>query len=681
MRASRLFAALFALTSVRAMPAQVPDSTPAPGAAVDRSRMDTSCAACADFFRYANGGWAARTEIPAQYTSYGISREVMDRNEALLRKILDDAAREGSRAADPTTRLIGTFYGSCMDSVRAERDDAAPLKPLLQRIAAIRTRGDLAEVLGGFQRQGVNAGIPAFPFADLASSDTLRLNFYQGSYGLPDRDYYLRSDSAFVAARKQYQAHMGRTFGLLGESPAAARQDVERVWRIEQALATAALPAEQASKFPELHHPMRRGELDRVATHIDWTRFLTALGRPDLRQVNAMIPGELKGLDSLVGATPLEDWRAYLRWQAASAAAPYLSRRFTKEALELARITTGQKQLRPRWQRCLTSTDAQIGEALGQAYVRVAFTPEAKAKMLDMITNLRTVLRDRIEHLTWMSDTTKAAALHKLEVMGKKIGYPDKWRDYSRLVVRRGAFLPNVLAAQQFEFDRQSARFDGPTDRSQWNMTPPTFNAYNNPSNNELVFPAGILQPPLFDPAADDAVNYGAAGFIIGHEMLHTFDDNGRHFDARGNLREWWTPADSAGFEQRADIVVAQYSGYVALDTMHINGRLTLGENLADIGGLGVAYDAWQLSLKGTPAPQPIDGFTPEQRFFLSFANFWRDKTRPEAERMYLVSNPHSPERWRVNGTVSQVDAFARAFGCKAGDPLVLPPEKRLQLW
>ena len=681
MRVPLPFAALLALTAVRTVPAQVADSTPAPRAAVDRSRMDTSCAPCSDFFRYANGGWAARTEIPAQYTSYGISREVMDRNEALLRKILDDAAREGFRASDSTTRLIGTFYGSCMDSVRAERDDAAPLKPLLQRVAAIRSRGDLAEMLGAFQREGVNAGIPAFPYADLGNSDTLRLNFYQGSYGLPDRDYYIRSDSAFVAARKEYRAHMGRMLGLLGESPAAARQDVERVWRIEHALAMAALPAEQASKFPELHHPMRRGELDSAAPHIDWTRFLTALGRPDLRQVNVMIPGELTGLDSLVGAAPLDDWRAYLRWQAASFAAPFLSRRFTKEALELARITTGQKQLRPRWQRCLTSTDAQIGEALGQAYVRVAFTPEAKARMLDMIANLRTVLRDRIEHLTWMSDTTKAAALHKLEVMGNKIGYPDKWRDYSRLVVRPGAFLPNVLAAEQFEFDRQSARFDGPTDRSRWNMTPPTFNAYNNPSNNELVFPAGILQPPLFDPAADDAVNYGAAGFIIGHEMLHSFDDNGRHFDERGNLREWWTPADSAGFEQRANIVVAQYSSYVALDTMHINGRLTLGENLADIGGLRVAYDAWQLSLKGKPVPQPIDGFTPEQRFFLSFANFWRDKTRPEAERMYLVSNPHSPERWRVNGTVSQVEAFARAFGCKPGDALVLPPDKRLQMW
>jgi putative endopeptidase len=568
-----------------------------------------------------------------------------------------------------------------MDSVRAEREDAAPLKPLLQRIAAIRTRGDLSEVLGTLQRQGLNAGIPAFPFADLANSDTLRLNFYQGSYGLPDRDYYLRSDSAFAAARKDYRAHVVRMFGLLGEPPAAAHRDAERVWAIEHALAVAALPSEQASKFPELHHPMRRGELDSVADHVDWIRLLRALGRSDLRQVNVMIPGELKGLDSLVGATPLEDWRAYLRWSAASFAAPYLSRRFTVAALELARITTGQKELKPRWQRCLTSTDAQIGEALGQAYVRVAFTPEAKAKMLDMIANLRTVLRERIEHLTWMSDTTKASALHKLEVMGSKIGYPDKWRDYSRLAVRPGAFLTNVLAAQQFEFDRQSARFDGPTDRAQWNMTPPTFNAYNNPSNNELVFPAGILQPPLFDPAADDAVNYGAAGFIIGHEMLHSFDDNGRHFDARGNLREWWTPSDSAGFEQRANLVVAQYSAYVALDTMHINGRLTLGENLADIGGLNVAYDAWQLSLKGKPAPQPIDGFTPEQRFFLSFANFWREKTRPEAERMYLVSNPHSPERWRVNGTVSQVDAFARAFGCKPGDPLVLPPETRLHLW
>jgi predicted metalloendopeptidase len=677
MRPVPLLTMLLALAVSPNAPAQ----TGAPARAVDPSRFDTTCAPCRDFFGYANGGWEARTEIPPQYTSYGVSREVQDRTEALLRKILEDAAREAPHTTDATTRLVGTFFGSCMDSVRAGREDATPLQPLLRRVAAVRTRGDLADVLGAFHHQAVDAGIPSFPFPDLARSDTLRLNFYQGSYGLPDRDYYLRPDSAFATARKDYRAHLVRMFRLLQESPANAEQDAERVWRLETALATAALPAEQATKFPELHHPATRAALDSMAPHLDWTRYLAAFGVPRLSQVNVMIPSELKALDSLIGAAPLEDWRAYLRWRAAHFAAPFLSPRFEQEHLALTRITNGETQLKPRWQRCLNAADQQIGEALGQAYVRVAFPPEAKARMLTMVGNLRTALRSRLERLTWMSDTTRAAALAKLDAMTSKIGYPDRWRDYSRLVLRVGSFLPNVLAAQRFEVERQSKRFNGLVDRTEWGMTPPTYNAYHNPSNDEIVFPAGILQPPLFDPNADDAVNYGASGFIIGHELLHAFDDNGRHFDAHGNLREWWTPADSAGFEQRANVVVAQYNGYVALDTMHINGRLTLGENLADIGGLMVAYDAWQLALKGKPAPAPIDGFTPDQRFFLAFANFWREKTRPEAARMYLVSNPHSPERWRVNGTVGHLEAFAKAFGCKAGDPMVRPPTGRLQLW
>jgi putative endopeptidase len=677
MRTVPLLTALLALTAATPARAQ----KPGPILAVDPSRFDTTCAPCTDFYRYANGGWEARTAIPPQYTSYGIDREIQDRNEALLRRILEDAAREAPRTTDSTTRLVGIFFGSCMDSVRAKREDGAPLAPLLRRIAAIRTRADVAEVVGALQHQGVDAGIPIFPFPDLAHSDTLRLNLYQGSFGLPDRDYYLRSDSAFVSARKDYRAHMVRMFRLLGETPGDAAKSAERVWRLETALASAALPAEQATKFPRLHHPASRSALDSIAPHLAWNRYFAALGVPELSQLNVMIPGELAAVDSLVGRATLEDWRAYLRWRAASFAAPYLGPRFEREHLALTRITNGETQLRPRWQRCLNATDQQIGEALGQAYVRVAFPAPAKARMLAMVTNLRAALRNRLEHLAWMSDTTRAAALAKLDAMRSKIGYPDRWRDYSRLVVRPGSFLTNVLAAQQFEVERQQARVNGLVDRSEWGMTPPTFNAYNNPSNNEIVFPAGMLQPPLFDVSADDAANYGAAGAVIGHELLHSFDDNGRHFDAHGDLREWWTSSDSARFERRADAVVAQYNGYVALDTMHINGRLTLGENLADIGGLMVAYDAWQLALRGKPAPAPIGGFTPDQRFFLAFANFWREKTRPEAERMYLVSNPHAPERWRVNGTVSNLEAFAKAFGCHAGDPMVRPPAQRLQLW
>jgi putative endopeptidase len=474
---------------------------------------------------------------------------------------------------------------------------------------------------------------------------------------------------------------MHRMFRLLGASESQARREADQAWQFEVALAKSALPAEEATKFPKLHHPHDRASLDTLAPNTDWERLFTAYGVPGLTALNVAIPGELRTVDSLLGRAPLDSWRSYLRWRVASFAAPYLSPRFEQEYLALRKITRGESALRPRWQRCLQATDEQIGQVLGKAYVRVAFTPAAKARMLELIDNLRAALRSRMERIDWMSQETKKAALAKLDAMTSKIGYPDKWRDYSGLSVRPGSFLQNVLAAQRFEEDRQNARVNRLVDRTEWEMTPPTYNAYHNPSNNEIVFPAGILQPPLFDPKADDAVNYGAIGSVIGHEFLHAFDDNGRHFDARGNLRGWWTSSDSAAFEQRAELVVAQYSNYVAVDTLRVNGRLTLGENLADIGGLMIAYDGWQLSLKDKPAPGPIDGFTPVQRFFLAFANSWRDKARAEAERNWAVSNPHTTVRWRVNGSVSHHPAFAEAFGCRPGDPMVRRPDERLQIW
>ena len=555
------------------------------------------------------------------------------------------------------------------------------MQPQLRRIAGIRTRGDLAEVLGELQRQGVDVGAPTFAYPDLAQSDTLRLNLYQGSYRLPDRDYYLRADSAFATARRDYRAHVVRMFQLLGETPVAAREDAERVWRLEHALARAALPAEKATKFPELHHPVSRRALDSLAPHLDWTRYLAAFGVPRPTQVNVMIPGELAALDSLVGAAPLADWRAYLRWSVASFAAPFLGPRFEAEHLAHHRIVGGSTELKPRWQRCLDAADEHIGEALGQAYVRVAFPPEAKSRMLALVANLRTALRHRLERVAWMSNTTRAAALAKLDSMTSKIGYPDRWRDYSRLAIRPGSFLPNVLAAQRFEIDRQNARIDGLVDRSEWIMSPPTYNAYHNPPNNEIVFPAGILQPPLFDPAADDAVNYGAIGFIIGHELLHAFDDNGRHFDAHGNLREWWTPVGLSrvrAASRRRRHSVQRLRG----------GRHDAYQRTTDPGGEprrhrgphgGVrrvaALAAGQARSGADRRLHARAALLPGIRELLA----GEDAAGGAAE--YAVSNAHSPERWRVNGVVGHLEAFARAFGCRAGDPMVRPAAERLQLW
>jgi putative endopeptidase len=676
MRAVALAASVL-LVTVAALPAQVPG----PVRPIDRARFDTTCAPCRDFFRYANGGWEARIEVPPHSASYGVGREIQDRTEGLLHKILEDAARTAPGSTDSTGRLIGVFYGSCMDSVRARREGASPLQPQLRRIAGIRTRADLAEVLGEFQRQGLDVGTPAGAYPDPLQSDTLRLTLYQGGYGLPDRDYYLRDDSAFATARKDYRAHVVRMFQLLQETSVAAREDAERAWRLEHALARATLPAERATNLAELHHPVSRPALDSLAPHLNWTRYLAALGVPRPALINLMIPSQLAALDSLVGAAPLADWRAYLRWRVASFAAPFLGPRFEAEHEAHHRILGLSRGLGPLRQRCLEATDQHIGEALGREYVRVAFPPEARAGMLALVDNVRAALHRRLERATWMSGPTRAAALVKLDAMTAKISYPDRWRDYSRLVIRPGSFLSNILAAQRFEVDRQNAMIDGPVDHSEWSLTPPSYDAYHDPTNNEIVFPAGILQPPLFDPAADDAVNYGAIGSMIGHELLHAVDQNGRHFDAHGRPRDWWAPADSAEFERRARVVVTQYSGYVVVDTVRVNGRMTLEENLADIGGLLVAYDAWRLSLRGHPAPPPIDGFTPEQRFFLAFANSLRVKTRLEAQRRQAVESPYAPERWRVNGVVGHLEAFANAFGCREGDPMVRSAAERLQLW
>jgi putative endopeptidase len=447
------------------------------------------------------------------------------------------------------------------------------------------------------------------------------------------------------------------------------------------ALARGAFRAEDVRDATKIDHRMSLAQLRHLAPAVDWTRYFNALGAPRVTALNVAVPTEVQAVDSLVRSAPLEDWRAYLRWRLISATAPYLGTRFQQEALQFRKIVRGETELKPRWQRCLYATDQLIGEALGEAYVRVAFLPKAKARMREMIQNLRAAMEDRIRALDWMSDSTKIEALAKLNALTAKIGYPDRWRDYSKLRLSDGPFVRNVLNARQFETARQMAQIYKPVDRGEWGMTPPTYNAYNNPVLNEIVFPAGILQPPLFDPEADDAVNYGATGATIGHELTHDFDDQGRKFDAKGNLRNWWTSQDSAQFETRSQVVVDQYSGYVAVDTFHVNGKLTLGENIADIGGLIIAHDAWRRSLAGKPEPLPIDGFTAEQRFFIAFAESWREKVRPEAERTWVISDPHTSIRWRVNGVVGHLPAFVQAFGCKAGDPMVRSPEQQMHVW
>jgi putative endopeptidase len=660
--------------------AQSDGGTPATKA-VDRARLDTTCAPCRDFYRYATGAWYDSATIRPEYSFAGIDREVRDRTEALLHTLLDQSATALGSAPDHDTRLVGTLYGSCMDSARIERAGPRPLAGRLAAIDAIHSRGALQREFARLAREGVSAPILLSSYPDFKnSSQTIGIAFQTGM-GLPDRDFYLRADTTSARIRREYRAHVTRMLGLLGESAAAADRDAAQVLALETALARGALPAVELSEYQKLYHRMSGDSLARAEPHLGWPAMLREMGVATAATINVATPRYYQTLDSLVSVTPLATWRTYLRWHLVHEAAPWLSTPFVAENLRLRGVVEGVTELRPRWKRCADLVDQSIGEALGEVYVRRAFPPEAKARALTMVRDIQATLRDRLQVLSWMSDTTRTAALAKLDAIRNKIGYPDTWRNYGALRLAPDSLLENWFRGNRFEADRQLRRIDRPTDRTEWGMTPPTDNAYYNPTLNEIVFPAGILQPPYFDPRADDAVNYGAAGAVIGHELLHGFDNTGRRFDAEGNLRDWWTPQDSLHYVSRTKAVVAQYSGYIVTDTMHLNGQQTLGENLADIAGLQIAWGAYQRAVTRTGHAEPIDGFTPEQRFFLSFANAWRTKERPEAERTDAISDVHSLPRFRVNGAVGHAPAFAEAFGCKANDPMIRPDSLRLDLW
>ena len=504
----------------------------------------------------------------------------------------------------------------------------------------------------------------------------------QGGLGLPDRDYYTRTDSASAKMRREYQAHVARTLELLGDPPSVAEYEGQRIMALETALANASMTRVERRDPEKRYHKMTVVGLKALTPSFDWGAYLASANLAGVTDLNVANPVFFKSVDSLLAKAPILDWRSYLRWHLAAHAAPWLSPPFVSEDFRFQQLLTGAKEMFPRWRRCLTETDVDIGEALGQAYVEQSFTPQAKARALAMVQNLTAALRDRLNTLSWMQPATRAQALAKLDALTKKIGYPDKWRDYSGVEVRPGPFILNELATDRFEVRRQLAKIGKPVDRIEWTMTPPTVNAYYNSLRNEIVFPAGILQPPFFDPQADDALNYGGIGAVIGHEMTHGFDDQGRKFDAAGNLKEWWTPEDAKRYTTEADKVAKQFDGYVIeVDSLHVNGHLTLGENIADLGGLKIAHAALEKALAGKPRPPRIDGYTPEQRFFLSWANVWRQSDRPEDARLRITTDSHSPARWRVDGPLSNLAEFRQAWGCKAGDEMVRADSLRAEIW
>jgi putative endopeptidase len=638
------------------------DGPPAHG--LDLSDLDTSVNPCQDFYSYVNGKWIAATTIPPEYTRWGSFEQLHERNLAVLHGILDAAAADTKAKPDSVEGKVGRFYRVGMDTDKIEADGAKPLAPEFAGIAAVHDALSLQDEMAHLQRIGVGTVWGVGAGQDAAHSDRVILGLRQGGLSLPDRDYYLKDDDATKAIRTAYVGHISKMFQLLGDAPADADAEAQKVLALETQFAQVSLSRVERRDPKATYHPMTLAQVQSSAPGIDWDRYFAAIGVKNPGTIDLSMPKFFAAVGPMMSSVPMDDWKTYLRWRLISTEAGKLSSPFVNERFRFfGQTLSGAKELPPRWKQVEAATDGALGEDLGQLYVVRAFSPQAKARALAMVLNLKASLRDRIQTVDWMGPDTKKEALAKLDRLTIKVGYPDKWRDYSKFKVDAGTYVGNSMESSEYEFQRDLDKLGKPVDRTEWGMTPPTVNAYYNPAMNEIVFPAGILQPPFFDAKADDAVNYGGIGAVIGHEMTHGFDDQGRQFDSHGNLRDWWTAADAKNFSTRAQGIIAQYSGYEPLPELHLNGNLTIGENIADIGGVKIAYLALEKALGDKPRT-PIDGFTPEQRFFLAFAHIWRETARPEAVRLGVATDPHSPGRFRVTGVLADTPEFKQAFHC-----------------
>ena len=644
----------------------------APGHGLDPADMDTTYKACDDFYKYADGGWVKKNPIPPEYPSWGTFSELAERNRTALRRILDRLAADKSAAPGSEEQKIGDFYAGCMDEAAIEAQGAKPLAAELERIDKIQSLSDLQNELARLQTLGVNALFGFGSQQDRKNSSEVIAGASQGGLGLPDRDYYTKTDEPSKQLREKYATHVGKMFSLLGEEPEKAAASARTVVTIETRLAEASMTRVERRDPDATYHRMAPADLKTLTPNFAWDAYFRNVGAPAIVAINIGQPKYFETVDKQLTAVPIADWKAYLRWHLVRSAAPALSAKFVEENFNFyGKTLQGTKELLPRWKRCVQSADNNLGFALGKLYVKENFPPEAKARADQMVKNLIAALREDLATLPWMGPETRKAALAKLDAFTPKIGYPDKWRDYSTFKVERGAHLTNLMNGALYENRRDMDKIGKPVDRTEWGMTPPTVNAYYNPARNEIVFPAGILEPPFFNAQADDAVNYGGIGAVIGHEMTHGFDDQGRKFDAQGNLKNWWTAEDLKNFQARATCVEKQFDGYVVTEGLNQNGKLVLGESIADLGGLTIAYKAFQKSLEGKPRPAAIDGFTPEQRLFLNWARVWATNGRPEFERLMVNTNPHPLGRFRAIGAPTNIPEFAAAFSCKAGDPMV----------
>jgi predicted metalloendopeptidase len=645
----------------------------------DTANLDKSCKPCDDFYQFAMGGWMKANPIPPAYSTWGSFSQLLDKNQQNLRQILE-AAEKQQAVAGSNEQKIGDFYASCMDTAAIEAAGTKPIDAELATIAAMKNAADLQAETARLQKEGVGVLFGFRATQDAKDSSQVVGAAWQGGLGLPEREYYLKADVKSTQLRGAYLAHVAKMFELLGDRVDIAAAEARTIMEIETSLANASMKNTDLRDPEKTYHRMKLADLQAMTPDFSWQTYFKLLGHPELKEINVGQPDFFKALDSQLTATPLADWKTYYRWHLLNSAAPALPDKFVAEEFEFrGKTLTGAKEIQPRWKRCTQATDRALGEALGQLYVQKYFPPEAKAHALVMVHNLISALHNDLQTLPWMSPETRAQATAKLEAFAVKIGYTDKWRDYSALKIDRASYLANQKHAAAFEFERRLAKIGKPVDRTEWGMTPPTVNAYNNSSMNEIVFPAGILQPPFYDPKADDAVNYGGMGAVIGHEITHGFDDHGSQFDGRGDLKNWWTPDDQKKFKERAACVQTQFDNYVVDGDLHENGKLVLGESIADLGGLAISYAAYEKSLEGKPRPPEKDGFTPEQRFFLGWAQVWGANDRLEFERLMANTNPHPLPRFRGNGPLSNMAEFAKAFGCKKGDAMVR--EQVCKIW
>ncbi len=653
--------------------------TPSVIPAFEIADLDRSTRACADFDRFANGGWLDKNPVPAAYTSWGPFTVLSDRNGLVLRDVIERAQKQAATTRNPDTRKLGDFYASCMDSSRVETLGSTPLKAPLARIDAIASRTDLLTAITEQQKYG-NSGFSLNVDQDAKKSDRMVVSLTQGGLSLPDRDYYLKTDAASQKIRDGYVDHLTKMLQLAGEAPAAAQADAQRILSLETVFAKASRSRVEL-RDPNLNYNLLTVDsLARLAPAVNWQQLLPGIGIRGAKQVVVEQPGFLSAFSSELTSRPIADWKAYLRWKTINRIAPYLSSAFVNQNFVFSSTLTGARELQPRWRRCIRIADTYLGDALGREYTKTHFTPAAKAKMLTMVSNLRAVIRDRIRNADWMSEETRKQALVKLGSFTQKIGYPESWRDYNTIRIDRNSYASNADNVIRFERARNLAKYGKPVDKAEWLMTVPTVNAYYNPSLNEIVFPGGRLQPPFFHVSYDDPANYGGVGGTIGHEMSHGFDDQGRQFDAQGNLRDWWTTEDGRRYTDRANVVERQYSSYQAAESLYVNGKLTLGENLADVVGVSVALEAMERAMNNKPR-KIVSGFTPEQRFFLAYAQARRSNIRPEQLKVQIRTDPHSPGKFRINGPLSNMPEFAKAFGCKEGDAMVRPDSIRARIW